>query len=142
MITLIRSECCFLFVLSPDAPQFHFRMSAAPRRQDDDDERMRVLCARRLILQWNKYNKEEEKKSLLLSGVLLDQVVIINHNAFYVLVNVILFSDRCFLERNRRLPDRKETGKVWRLFNTTTTKNMYRCLLLGRMARNGSMTNG
>ncbi len=141
MITLIRSECCFLFVLSP-APQFHFRMSAAPRRQDDDDERMRVLCARRLILQWNKYNKEEEKKSLLLSGVLLDQVVIINHNAFYVLVNVILFSDRCFLERNRRLPDRKETGKVWRLFNTTTTKNMYRCLLLGRMARNGSMTNG
>ena len=64
MITLIRSECCFLFVLSPDAPQFHFRMSAAPRRQDDDDERMRVLCARRLILQWNKYNKEEEKKKL------------------------------------------------------------------------------
>ena len=66
MITLIRSECCFLFVLSP-APQFHFRMSAAPRRQDDDDERMRVLCARRLILQWNKYNKEEEEEKKLTS---------------------------------------------------------------------------
>lgn len=81
------------------------------------------------------------KKAYFFSGVLLDQVVIINHNVFYVLVNVIFFSDRCFLERNRRLPDRKETGKEWRLFNTTTTKK-YRCLLLGRMARNGSMTNG
>lgn len=31
------------------------------------------------------------KKAYFFSGVLLDQVVIINHNVFYVLVNVIFF---------------------------------------------------